>query len=287
MKNLLRKLALLTVASSLVLSFAACSDDDNDQPKFTSDLIGTYHPNTFVEDDVKHGDFFINLTYKGDAPSIDLGFVFEGFEFPVPDAMSVVSQIAGQFYLGGLDYFQFKDDATIGAGYHEFLSFDLNDGVQFDPAVIDYPNDETLQVVPADAFTYYSKGGKVYFAVDKSFLKKVGESELQIDLIQQIDAFLKQYPNLGIVSSTKSYAIPLKYAIDGSLLTLKVDREMMLPYEPLIKDLISQYVPEELEFAMDETSEPMKIPAKALAGSLVESLLDKSDTFEIGIVLKK
>jgi len=193
-------------------------------------------------------------------------------------------------YGGGLTYFDFKDDGTIGAGYRDMLGFDLNAGPTFGPEV-EFPNAETLEVLPVDAITYYTKEGKVYFAIDKEYLTYIGQAELEMDLPQIIDALLAQYPGLGIEATDDYYAIPLKYGVKDGVTTLKVDKEMMMPYMPLITSLVEAFLPDgDIEVSLDPSdpdAEPMKIPAKALVNSLLDALFNQSQSIEIGIGLTK
>ena len=255
---------------------------------FASELIGKYKPNVLSADN-PIGDFFITPTYSGEEPQIDMGFLFgiPGYTWPITTVTGLANQMVGMLYSGGLDYFDFKDDGTIGAGYCELLEFDMNEGPKFGP-VIDFPNAETLEEVPIDAITYYTENGKVYFAIDKEYLTYIGQVELEMDLPQIIDALLAQYPGLGIVSTTEFYAIPLKYTVKDGVTKLLVDRDMMMPYMPLITSLVEAFLPDgDIEVSLDPTSDPMKIPAKALVLSLLDGLFDKSETIEIGIGLTK
>ncbi len=118
-------------------------------------------------------------------------------------------------------------------------------------------------MLPVDAITYYTKDGKVYFAIDKEYLTYIGQAELEMDLPQIIDALLAQYPGLGIEATDDYYAIPLKYGVKDGVTTLKVDKEMMMPYMPLITSLVEAFLPDgDIEVSLDPESDPMKIPAR-------------------------
>lgn len=145
-------------------------------------------------------------------------------------------------------------------------------------------------MLPVDAITYYTKDGKVYFAIDKEYLTYIGQAELEMDLPQIIDALLAQYPGLGIEATDDYYAIPLKYGVKDGVTTLKVDKEMMMPYMPLITSLVEAFLPDgDIEVSLDPESDPMKIPAKALVNSLLDALFkpepihrDRHRPYEIG-----
>lgn len=256
---------------------------------FVSDMVGRYTP--YVPDlDNPFADFFINPVYADTEPQIDMSFFSPGFILPVTAITGLANQFVGMMYAGGLVYFDFKDDGTIGTGYREMLGFDMSEGPTFGPEV-EFPNAETLEVVPVDAITYYTKDGKVYFAIDKEYLTYIGEAELQMNLPQIIDALLAQYPNLGIEATDEYYSIPLKYAVVDGVTKLKVDKEMMMPYMPLINSLVDGLLPDgDIEVSLDPNdpdAEPMKIPAKALVKSLLDALFNQSESIEIGIGLKK
>lgn len=262
---------------------------------FVSDLVGKYTPN-IPNPENPIGDFFINPVYPDmdseKVPQIDMGFIFgmPGYNWPVTTVTDMANQIVGMFYSGGLSYFDFKDDGTIGAAYRDVLGFDLNNGPTFGEVTV-FPNPETLEVLPVDAITYYTKDGKVYFAIDKEYLTYVGQAELEMDLPQIIDALLAQYPGLGIEATDEYYAIPLKYTVADGVTKLKVDKEMMMPYMPLIASLVEGLLPDgDIEVSLDPgnpDAEPMKIPAKALVNSLLDALFNQSEAIEIGIGLKK
>ena len=83
-------------------------------------------------------------------------------------------------------------------------------------------------------------------------------------------------------------AIPLKYGVKDGVTTLKVDKEMMMPYMPLITSLVDAFLPDgDIEVSLDPESDPMKIPAKALVNSLLDALFNQSQSIEIGIGLTK
>lgn len=259
---------------------------------FSSEIMGHYTPKRLAEGQT-NADIFVTPTYTGDEPQINMSFMVENvpdYTWPITTITSMAQLMGSMAYGDGLHYFDFKEDGTIGAGYSELLEFSMENGFVFGPK-IDFPNAETLEVLPVDAITYYTKDGKVYFAIDKEYLKAVGQAELEMDLGAIIDALLAQYPGLGIESTPEYYAIPLKYEISGNEMTLKVDREMMMPYVPLIKSLVEAFLPEgDIEVSLDPSdpeTPPMLIPAKALVLSLIEGLFDKSDTLEIGIRMTK
>ena len=200
---------------------------------FSSDLVGRYTP--YVPDPENPiANFFINPVYADmdpeKVPQIDMGFLLgvPGYTWPVTTVTGLANQLVGMMYGGGLTYFDFKDDGTIG------------------------------------------------------------QAELEMNLPQIIDALLAQYPGLGIEATDDYYAIPLKYGVKDGVTTLKVDKEMMMPYMPLITSLVDAFLPDgDIEVSLDPESDPMKIPAKALVNSLLDALFNQSQSIEIGIGLTK
>ena len=70
--------------------------------------------------------------------------------------------------------------------------------------------------------------------------------------------------------------------------TVGEDKEMMMPYMPLITSLVEAFLPDgDIEVSLDPESDPMKIPAKALVNSLLDALFNQSQSIEIGIGLTK
>lgn len=125
---------------------------------FSSDLVGRYTP--YVPDPENPiANFFINPVYADmdseKVPQIDMGFLLgvPGYTWPVTTVTGLANQLVGMMYGGGLTYFDFKDDGTIGAGYRDMLGFDMNAGPTFGSEV-EFPNAETLEVLPVDAITY-------------------------------------------------------------------------------------------------------------------------------------
>lgn len=257
---------------------------------FVSDLIGKYTPN-IPDPENPIAEFFITPTYAGEEPTVDMSFIFgEGATWPISVVTGLANQMVGMLYGGGLKYFDFKDDGTIGAGYCDLLGFDMAEGPTFGP-MVDFPNAETLEELPIDAITYYTQDGKVYFAIDMEYLTFIGQEELGMNLPEIVDALLAEFPEGGIVKTDEYYAIPLKYEVVGGVTRLKVDREMIMPYMPLITALAESLLPDgDIEVSLDPSdpdTEPMMIPAKALVLSLLDGLFTKSQTIEIGIGLTK
>lgn len=261
--------------------------------KFESDLIGVYAP--YLPDPSNPiGSLFITPTYPAgvDEPTVDISFLFgEGATWPVSVVTSLAGQIVGGLYAGGLERFEFRDDGTVAARYRLLEGFDMSNGASFSQETYDYPNDETLQVLPADAIGYYTQNGKVYVTVDKTLLHSFDEEEAD-DLTVLIDGLLEQYLELkaAIVSTETYYALPFKYELkaDG-VVKLYVDKEMMLPFVPLLAELVEMLVPAEVTVQMDpnDPQTAMTVPAKELVKGLLDGLLVKSATLEIGVELVK
>lgn len=260
---------------------------------FTSELIGMYKP-YIADPENPIAEFFITPTYPEgtEEPEVDVSFIFgPGAMWPVSVVTSLANQMVGMLYAGGLDHFEFKDDGTFSAGYRNLLGFDMSAGPTYSEEVFIYPSAETLEMIPADAISYYTEKDQVYFAISKEYLSQIGQSELETDLTVLIEGLLEQYPEIGksIVSNDEIFALPLNYLFDRGKLKLWVDREMMMPFIPLLSELVETMLPEEITVQMDpnDPQTAMTIPVKNLLGQLLEGLFTKTETLEIGISLAK
>lgn len=277
----------------ILLGGKAVMIDVAQKEAFTSELTGLYKP-YIADPENPIGEFFITPTYPAgtEEPTVDLTFILGG-PLPITAVTELANQIVGGwFYAKGLDRFEFRDDGTIAAGYRTLEGFDLGaGGTIFSEEVFTYPNEETMKLVPSDAITYYTENGKVYFCINKAFLTAIGQSELQTDLTAMIEGLLQQYPEIGktIVSNEEIFGLPLNYRIDGGKVKLWVDREMMMPFIPLISELAETMLPEEISVAMDpnDPEAVMVVPVKNLLKELLEGLFVKTETLEIGISLAK
>lgn len=263
--------------------------------KFESELIGAYAP--YLPDPSNPvGSFFITPTYPegADEPTVDISFLFgEGATWPVSVVTSLASQLVGGMYAGGLVRFEFRDDGTVAAKYRLLEGFDLSTGAVFSQETYEYPNAETLEVLPPDVVGYYTENGKMYVTVDKAFLRNPeGDDEEPEDLTVLIEGMLEQYPELraAIVSTETYYALPFKYEMkaDG-VVKLYVDKEMMLPFVPLLTELVETLIPAEVTVQLDpnDPQTALTIPAKDLVKGLLNGLLVQSETLEIGVELVK
>ena len=145
---------------------------------------------------------------------------------------------------------------------------------------LSFPDAETMPIVPVDAISYYTQGGKIFLAVDKQFINKVDPGTLGAPIGSMIDGMIAKY-QLSLVSNTEVFALPLKYKVEENELTLYVDREMMLPFKGLLVDLIGQLLPDE-GVSMGEIA-----IAKADVVKFVTDIFDNSTKFELGIKLTK
>lgn len=260
---------------------------------FASELIGMYKP-YIADSENPIGDFFITATYPEGTiePEVDVSFIFgEGAVWPMSAVLSIANQMVGLLYAGGLDHFEFRNDGTFSVGYRNLLGFDLPNGPTYSDEMFIYPSAETLELIPADAISYYTEDSKVYFAISKEYLSQIGQSELEMDLTALIEGLLGEYPEIGnvIVSNDEIFALPLNYQIDDSKVKLWVDREMMMPFVTLLSELAETMLPENITVQTDpnDPKTAMTIPVKNLLGQLLEGLFTKTETLEIGISLAK
>ena len=283
MKNIFMRAAMLLAVAATAFAFTACNDDDGDGPKpFESELIGSYVPRV----DQAAYDFGIFLSTEWNekgAPSLPLnGDPDNTIGWELIEAM--LPMMGGASYAQGLVGLELQNDGRVGAKYR---SVTLENGMAdifnptFSEEVFTFPDAATLPMVPADAVRYYTQNGRLYLTVSKEFISKIDPGTLGKPICTMIEEMISQY-KLGLVSNKDIFAVPFKYTVEGDMLTLYVDREMILPFRGLLADLIGQLVPDE-GVSMDET---MTI-AKADILKFVTDIFDNSTKFELGIKLTK
>lgn len=276
------------IAAAGALLIVSCNNDKDTTVPFTSELIGSYTPVIISDPDsnVKAGDMFVNTTWvEGTEPMIDMSFMdpesTEPMLLPASMMPVMMSGIYTGLYGGGLVSFDFKNDGTFGFTYHE--AEDMM-SLEFSTVVSTFPSPETEKLVPNGVLGYYTQDSKVYFKVSKAYLTQVGNAELGMDLTPMIDGIIETYKLQGsIVSTEEFFALPLKYTKKDGVLTIIVDRELILPFMPLVEMLVGSMVPVEIEADIFGMGTPLKVPARALLSSLLDGLITKSTSFEIGI----
>lgn len=287
MKKISRQLAALSLGFAALLTVACDDNDDTSGPgkQFTSELIGSYTPATVgVPNDPQDPNSTINQQYLWiDAtwndpqhiPTVDMSFMLGlppgSYPAPISMALTVVDGIVSNFIKSGLVGLELKNDGSFGAQYRTpiftgDLLKDLLKGTAFSDEIFTFPNAETEQLIPAGALTYYTEDGKLYLSVSKAFLTAIAP---QMELPDMIDQIITANNLTGIMSTKEAYAIPFKYSIDGTMVTLYVDKAMMAPFVPVIKSLLvllpdadqtggidlKTFVPELLDKLFDNTSE--------------------------------
>lgn len=257
--------------------------------RFESELIGEYVPALKYWDALSQdaGDLFLVSQWTtGFGPKIPVsipGLFPDGVDWMMLDMM--VLPILGSLYSQGLDSFSFRDDGTFAATYHAMSGDFMNP--TFDPALSAYPTEETLEELPGGVLSYYTEDGKFYVSLDKNFLNEMAAEDDIEDICTVIDTFLAMYPDLTVVSTPDSYALPFKYTLAKNVLTLSVDRDMMLPYKELLKDVIPLLL--SLDLIDAETLAELGIDPsnpKPLV-DFIETLFSTSTQLEIGIRLEK
>lgn len=290
MKRIIPKIMFFCLGFA-ALAFVSCSDNENGTPEnpFFSELIGSYVP-TYVEMPTEGGSvnqFYLQVspTWKdpNNIPTVDMSFMMGfppgSFMMPVSDALPFVEAIVSNFVKNGLVGLELKNDGTFGVQYRSVtfsddILQDLLKGPKFSDEIFLFPSPETEQLIPTGALSYYTEKGQLYIALSKTFLNSVG-GDLQ--LTQIIDDLVKQY-KLNIVSTEEIYAIPLKYSVKESVVTIYVDREMMLPFVPLIKEL-APMLP-----GPDQTG---GIDLVTFIPDVLDKLFDNTSSLEIKIFIKK
>lgn len=254
MKKLITKISLMAALYAVVATSSSCNDDKGfSKPAFTSELIGTYTP-TYISRETDGGetnDFY--LTFEAtwvdpeNIPTIDLTAVM-GFPIPMNTVLSLVEAMGSNIVKGGLVEVELKNDGSFGAKYHDLLieGSDVSSilgallAPQFGSETKQFPGSGS-SVLPSDAVGYYTKDGKFYFTLSRSFLKGVASD---MDIVTLLDGMLQQFPNLGIVSTDDYYAIPLKYTKENGVVKLYVDRDMMVPILDVLAPLLGALGPD-------------------------------------------
>ena len=245
----------MTAFCAVAAMSASCNKDDkgSSKPKFTSELIGTYTP-TYVSRETSGGemnDYYLTFeaTWVDPAniPTIDLTAVI-GFPMPMNTILELVEAMGSNIVKGGLVEVELKNDGSFGAKYRDLVlqGSDISSIIgslmapQFGSEIKQFPGSGS-SVLPSDAVGYYTKDGKFYFTLSRSFLKGVASD---MDIVTLLDGMLQQFPNLGIVSTDEYYAVPLKYTKENGVVKLYVDRDMIVPVLDVVSPLLGALGPE-------------------------------------------
>ena len=253
MKKLIAKFSLMTALCAVAVSSFSCKDDkDGSKPQFSSELIGTYTP-TYVSRETEGGETNdLYLTFEAawvdpeNIPMIDLTAVM-GFSIPMNTVLSMVEAMGSNIIKGGLVEVEMKNDGSFGAKYRDLLieGSDVSSilgallSPEFGSEIKQFPG-AASSVLPSDAVGYYTKDGKFYFTLSRSFLKGLSSD---MDVVALLDGLLAQYPSLGIVSADEYYAVPLKYTKENGVVKLYVDRDMMVPVLDVLSPLLGALDP--------------------------------------------
>lgn len=143
---------------------------------------------------------------------------------------------------------ELKNDGSFGAKYRDLVlqGSDISSIIgslmapQFGSEIKQFPGSGS-SVLPSDAVGYYTKDGKFYFTLSRSFLKGVASD---MDIVTLLDGMLQQFPNLGIVATDEYYAVPLKYTKENGVVKLYVDRDMIVPVLDVVSPLLGALGPE-------------------------------------------
>ncbi|WP_418992110.1 BACON domain-containing protein [Alistipes sp.] len=247
--------------------------------KFASELIGSYSPR-FDQASYDFGLFIASEWNEQGAPKLMLGTT--EIEWALIEMM--LPQLAGIYYVQGLAGLDLLDDGRLAARYHTVT---LENGMTdifsptFGTETLVFPDPVMYPAIPVDLIKYYTQGDKIFLSVDKPFISRVDPGTLGAPIVSVIEGLIAKY-RLALVSNEEVFALPLKYKVEQDVLTLYVDREMILPFKQLLLDVIGSAVPD----AGISMSEEMTI-AKADILQFVTGLFDNSTKLEIGIKLTR
>lgn len=275
-------------SARLVLSAAGMQDVEvviKQKARFTSELVGSYVP--WIDAEASDYGLFLKTEWnaKG-APSLMLGTT--KIEWALIEMM-VPMIVGASYYYQGLAGLDLMDDGRISVRYHPVT---LKDGMNsildptFGKETLSFPDPVTLPFVPVDVMGYYTQGEKIYLSVDKRFISKMDPGTLEQPIVKMIDGMISKY-GLALVSNNEVFALPLKYKVEGDMLTLYVDREMMLPFKELLIDLLDQLLPSVAAAAQEGTGDGgLGIDPVALK-KFVTDMFDNSTKFELGVKMTK
>lgn len=283
MKQFFISAALLLAAT---FAFTSCDNNKDQGPTFSSDMIGKYAVDFVAPEDEESLPQYkvaITPTWR-DPENIPTTEMF-GMEMKMDLVILMMQSMAAVYSGMGLDAFEFKNDGTFSVKYHPAILEPGLDGILnpvFSTDVVEFPNAQTQALIPAGAITYYTAGGKLYFAVSRAYLKQIGEAELEMDLDETVGQLLEANPALkqSIVVSPTHYALPLSYKFNADkTVTISVDRAMMAPFLPVIEQFLPM-IPEEID--LDGTI----IVARKLATDVVNAIKSEMTDLVIAITLK-
>lgn len=245
MKNLFFKAALFLAMPLMTVSFASCSDDDDEvNVQKKSELFGQYKPFHVVKDgwDTKQASILVNTTWKdlkdkdGNVTPLRvaktdlMGDVLDSVTVNKPDSPVLMIDLEGKgekqplvwglvnamlpnlldgLCMEGLDNLNLTDGGNIIAGYHEMIVKENGDK-EFAKEVSYFPGADFL---PNDILSYRTDAHRIYVKINKDALRNVALPETKAakaTLVNIIDGVLKMY-KLPITSTKDAYIIPLKY----------------------------------------------------------------------------
>lgn len=278
---------MLLMAGFAALTLTSCSDDDPEttQPEPPKPeklaIAGSYAP--FIVDPVENPVGALRIDAKwldpANVPTVDLTSMGMG-PLPLNLVLEIVNQLAGGYYAGGLAQFDFHEDGSVGAKYHKVTGASIMEP-EFSKESFIFPGTDPNEIAAAKAISCSTKGDLLFISVKKAFIIEMGKKE-GIDLCAAIDGILAKYPNLSITSTAEAYAIPMKYTVgtDKSL-TIYIDKAMMMPYLPLLTEVVLPLIPEQADFA------GTTIPARAMLTKMLSDLFTQTESLVISIKLQK
>ncbi len=280
MKTFSRNISAALMVCAALVTFTSCNDDDSDSKTFKSDLIGSYKP-YFPTEGSSVGALSISATWADpeNIPTIDLSAMGLG-EASLADVLPLASQLLGAAYGGGLVQFDFKNDGTIAFEYRKMEDF-LS--AQFAETTTLFPGTDPQSAAIGSALGYYSKGGKVYFSVQRWLVTQLGTQATGQDLCPIIDGLLEANPGINMISDAEKYAIPLKYSFDNNgLLTIAMDKAMLAPYLPVLQATVLPLLPAQIQIA-----DGVSLSTAELVPALIDGLFVQSETLVISLTLQK
>ncbi len=278
-KNLLKIFAFCAMATA----FVACSDD-NDGVGSGYPIAGTYVTSTreVSNPDINGGEvqnmnFVMDFKWKEGVNMPTVG----GF-MPASSVISLMNAMVSQLVAGGLQEFTLAPNGAIKAKYKDIKMKGTDTGSilgslmqpEFLPEVKDFPSAETDAVIPANAVAYEANASMMYFRLSKKFIDEKAAADMGPNFSKQLAKMIADN-KLPIKTTGDYFGIPLKYTVNGNQLDIYIDRDMALPYLPILQ-VLKGVVPPVSAMGMQ-----INVP------ELIESVINASESFKITFPLEK
>lgn len=281
-KNLLKAFAVC----AMMTAFVACSDDnDTNVVVGQNEIAGTYVSATMEVSNplINEGqptpmNFVMDIQWADGTNAPMVG------QLPADMVIALMNSSVSSLVAGGLQELTLGEDGSISAQYKDLKMKGTDMGSiigsllqpEFETVVKTFPSEETNAVLPADAVAYEASALEkiMYFRLSKKFIDNAA-AEMLPGMSQMLEGMIQQN-KLPIKVDGEYFGIPMKYTIEGNSLKLYTDRDMALPYLPMISALKAVVPP---------VNAPMVGEINVM--ELLENIIKSSKTLNIILPLEK